>query len=39
MYSYGDSLQIELYKHKGLGAKISDLNTYGKTYDGGGIMQ
>ena len=34
--SYGDSLQIELYKHKGLGAKISDLNTYGKTYDGGG---
>jgi hexosaminidase len=34
--SYGDSLQIEFYKHKGLGAKISDLNTYGKTYDGGG---
>ena len=34
--SYGDSLQIELYNHKGLGAKISDLNTYGKTYDGGG---
>ena len=34
--SYGDSLQIELYKHKGLGTKISDLNTYGKTYDGGG---
>ena len=34
--SYGDSLQIELYKHKGLGAKISDLNTYGKTYNGGG---
>ena len=25
-----------MYKHKGLGAKISDLNTYGKTYDGGG---
>ena len=34
--SYGDSLEIELYKHKGLGANISDLNTYGKTYDGGG---
>ena len=34
--SYGDSLQIEFFKHKGLGAKISDLNTYGKTYDGGG---
>ena len=34
--SYGDSLQIELYKHKGLGAKISDLNTYSKTYNGGG---
>lgn len=34
--SYGDSLEIELYKHKALGAKISDLNTYGKTYDGGG---
>ena len=34
--SYGDSLQMEFFKHKGLGAKISDLNTYGKTYDGGG---
>ena len=34
--SYGDLLQIELYKHKGLGAKISDLNTYSKTYNGGG---
>ena len=33
---YGDLLQIELYKHKGLGAKISDLNTYSKTYNGGG---
>ena len=26
----------ELYKHKALGAKISDLNTYRKTYNGGG---
>ena len=34
--SYGDSLEIELYMHKGLGAKIRDLNTYGKTYNGGG---
>jgi len=34
--SYGDSLEIEFHKHKALGAKISDLNTYGKTYDGGG---
>ena len=34
--SYGDLLHIELYKHKGLGAKISDLNTYSKTYNGGG---
>ena len=34
--SYGDSLQIELYKHKGLGAKISDLSTYSNTYNGGG---
>ena len=33
---YGDSLQIELYKHKGLGAKISDLSTYSNTYNGGG---
>ena len=34
--SYGDSLQIELFKHKGLGAIISDLNIYSKSYDGGG---
>ena len=34
--SYGDSLQIELYKHKGLGAKISNLSTYSNTYNGGG---
>ncbi len=34
--SYGDSLQIELYKHKGLEAKINDLNTYSQTYNGGG---
>ena len=34
--SYGDSLQIEFYKHKGLGAKITDLNTYSNTYNGGG---
>ena len=34
--SYGDSLQMEFFKHKGLGAKISDLNTYSKTYNGGG---
>ena len=34
--SYGDSLEIELYEHKGLDARIANLNVYSKTYDGGG---
>ena len=34
--SYGDSLEIELYKHKGLDARIGNLKVYSKTYDGGG---
>tara|TARA_B100000287_G_scaffold197166_1_gene186272 strand:- start:3317 stop:5503 length:2187 start_codon:yes stop_codon:yes gene_type:complete len=34
--SYGDSLEIELYEHKGLDARIANLKVYSKTYDGGG---
>ena len=34
--SYGDSLEIELYEHKGLDARIGNLKVYSKTYDGGG---
>lgn len=34
--TYGEPLEIELYKHKALESAISDLNEYYSGYDGGG---
>lgn len=34
--TYGEPLEIELYKHKALESEISDLNEYYSGYDGGG---